>query len=58
MMKQHLNKVNIFTNKNETLMRQIQNNQKSVEKFIPAYGFYISQEKNQNKSLKTFAKCL
>jgi hypothetical protein len=31
--------VNICTNQNETLMKQIQNNQKSIGKSIPAYGF-------------------
>jgi hypothetical protein len=33
------NEVNICTNQNETLMKQIQNNQKSIGKSIPAYGF-------------------
>jgi hypothetical protein len=41
-------------------MKHIQNNQKSIGKSIPAYGFSKSQEKNnpQTKSLETFAKCL
>ncbi len=34
-----LNRVNICTNQNETLMKQIQNSQKSIVKSIPAYGF-------------------
>jgi hypothetical protein len=33
------NKVNIFTNQNETLMEQNQNSQKSIGKSIPACGF-------------------
>jgi hypothetical protein len=33
------NTVNIGTNQNETLMKQIQNSQKSIGKSIPAYGF-------------------
>jgi hypothetical protein len=40
-------------------MKHIQNIQKSIGKFIPAYGFFKFQEKNpRNKSLETFAKCL
>jgi hypothetical protein len=40
-------------------MKHIQNNKKSIEKFIPAYGFKKSQEKNpRTKSLETFANCL
>jgi hypothetical protein len=40
-------------------MKQIQNNQKSIGKIKPAYGFSKSQEKNpQTKSLETFAKSL
>jgi hypothetical protein len=43
---------------NKTLMKQIQYNQKSIGKSIPAYGFKKSQEKNlQTKSL-IFAKSL
>jgi hypothetical protein len=38
-------KVNIFTNQNESLMKQIQNCQKSIGKSIPAYGFLKSREK-------------
>jgi hypothetical protein len=33
------NRVNICTNQNETLMKQIQNSQKSIGKSLPAYGF-------------------
>jgi hypothetical protein len=33
------NRVNICANQNETLMKQIQNSQKSIGKSIPAYGF-------------------
>jgi hypothetical protein len=40
------NRVNICTNQNKTLMKQIQNSQKSIRKSIPAYGFLKSQEKN------------
>jgi hypothetical protein len=40
------NRVNICTNQNETLMKQIQNSQKSIGKSIPAHGFLKSQEKN------------
>jgi hypothetical protein len=51
------NRVNICTNQNETLMKQIQNSQKSIGKSMPAYKFYNSQEKNpRTKCLKTFAK--
>jgi hypothetical protein len=39
-------RVNICTNQNESLMKQIQNCQKSIVKSIPAYGFLKSQEKN------------
>jgi hypothetical protein len=40
-------------------MKQIQNNQKTIEKSKPAYGFLKSQEKNlRTKSLVTFAKSL
>jgi hypothetical protein len=47
------------TNQNETLMKQIQNSQKSIGKSIPAYGFKKSQEKNpQTRNLETFAKSL
>jgi hypothetical protein len=34
----NINKVNIFTNQNGTLMEQIQNSQKSIGKSIPACG--------------------
>jgi hypothetical protein len=34
-----LKRGNICTNQNETLMKQIQNIQKSIGKSIPAYGF-------------------
>jgi hypothetical protein len=48
-------RVNICTNQNETLMKQIPNSQKS----ILAYGFLKSQEKNpRTKSLETSAKSL
>jgi hypothetical protein len=40
------NRVNICTNQNKTLMKQIQNSQKSTRKSIPAYGFLKSQETN------------
>ncbi len=44
---------------NKTLMKHIQNSQKSIGKSIPDYGFIKSQEKNpRTKSLETFAKCL
>jgi hypothetical protein len=33
------NRVNSCTNQNETLMKQIQNSQKSIGKSIPAHGF-------------------
>jgi hypothetical protein len=36
------NRVNICTNQNETLMKQIHNSQKSIGKSIPAYGFLKS----------------
>jgi hypothetical protein len=36
------NRVNICANQNETLMKQIQNSQKSIGKSIPAYGFLKS----------------
>ncbi len=39
------NKVNIFTNQKETLMKYIQKYQKSIAKSISAYGFLKSQEK-------------
>ncbi len=34
--------MNICTNQNETLMKQIHNSQKSIGKSIPAYGFLKS----------------
>jgi hypothetical protein len=40
------NRINICANQNETLMKQIQNRQKSIGKSIPAYGFLKSREKN------------
>jgi hypothetical protein len=44
--------------KQNTLMKHIQNNQKSIGKSIPAYELKKSQEKDQQtKSLETFAKC-
>ncbi len=53
------NEVNICTNQNETLMKQIQNKPNSIGKSIPAYGFSKSQEKNpRTKRLKTFAQYL
>ncbi len=53
------NRVNICTNQNESLMKQIQNCQKSIGKSIQAYGFLKSREKNaRTKNLKTFAKPL
>jgi hypothetical protein len=53
------NEVNICTNQKETLMKQIQNNQKSRGKSIPAFGFKNLKKKNpQTKSLVTFVKCL
>jgi hypothetical protein len=36
------NRVNICTNQNEALMKQIHNSQKSIGKSIPAYGFLKS----------------
>jgi hypothetical protein len=40
-------------------MKHIQNNQKSIGKSIPAYGFYKFPEKNPGtKSLEAFAKSL
>ncbi len=49
--------MNICTNQNKTLMKQIQNSQKSIEKSMTAYGFLKSQEKNpRTKGLETFAK--
>jgi hypothetical protein len=41
------------------VMKQIQNNQKYIGKFIPDYGFKNSQEKNQRtKNPEFFAQRL
>jgi hypothetical protein len=34
---------------NYTLMKHIQNNQKSIKKSIPDFGFKKSQDKNMNQ---------
>jgi hypothetical protein len=43
--KQRLSNLIVVITLNKTLMKQIQNNQKSVGKSIPDYGFLKSQEK-------------
>jgi hypothetical protein len=47
-------KFKINNNLNKTLMKHIQNNQKSIGKSIPAYGFEKSQEKNPQTKVSRF----
>jgi hypothetical protein len=49
----------LVTTLNETLMKHIQNNQKSIGKPIPAYGFSKSQKKSGNQTTQEiFSNCL
>jgi hypothetical protein len=50
------NRVNICTNQNETLMKQIQNSQKSVAKSIPAKDLKISRKKSENQKSQDFCQ--
>jgi hypothetical protein len=59
LIKQRLSNLIFVITLNKRLMKQIQNNQKSIGKPIPAYGFKKFQEKNpRTRSLETFAKSL
>jgi hypothetical protein len=52
-------KFNISNNLKQEFTKQIQNNQKSIGKSMPTYGFLESQEKNpQTKSLETYSQSL